>query len=75
MMVAATKPIVIVKREYRDRLDDVPRTDEVEFASHFDAVDYATGLYRAGVVERAECVDQSGHTFFAVRRNQFNFMD
>jgi hypothetical protein len=75
MMVAAAKTVVIVKREYRDRLDDPPRTDEVEFTSRFDAVEYATGLYRAGVVERAECVDHSGRTFFAVRRNQFNFMN
>jgi len=75
MMVAAVKPIVIVKREYRDRRDDPPRTDKVEFASRFDAVEYATGLYRAGVVERAECVDHRGRTFFAVRRDQFDFMD
>lgn len=69
MMVAAT---VTVKREYRDRLDDPPRIDEVEFASRFDAIDYATRLYRAGVVERAECVDHTG-VFYSVRRNQFDF--
>jgi len=73
MMVAAVKQVVMVKREYRDRLDDPPRTDSVEFASRFDAIDYATQLYRAGVVERVECIDHTGRPFFAARRNQFDF--
>ncbi len=74
-MIAVVKPIVIVRREYRDRLDDPPRTDKVEFASRFDAIEYAILLYHAGVVERAECVDHRGHTFYSARRDQFDFTD
>ncbi len=73
MMVAATEPIVTVKREYRDRADDPPRTDETEFASRFDAIDYARRMYCAGVVERVECIDHLGCMFFTARRNQFDF--
>jgi len=72
-MVVAVRPIVTVRRRYRDRLDDPPRTDSVNFTSRFDAIDYATQLYRAGVVERVECIDHTGRPFFTARRNQFDF--
>jgi hypothetical protein len=75
MMVAAVKPIVMVKREYRDRIDDPPRTDETEFASRFDAIDYARRMYQEGVADHIECVDHNGCAFFTARRNQFNFAD
>jgi len=73
MMVAAVKPVVTVKRSYRDREDGPLRTDEVGFADRVDAQDYADVLYRTGVVERADCVDQYGQTFYSVRRNQFDY--
>ena len=63
-----------VKWEYRDRIDDPPRTDETEFASRFDAIDYARRLYHEGVADQVECVD-GGCTFFTARRCQFNFAD
>jgi len=66
-------PIVTVRREYRDRIDDPPRTDETEFASHFDAIDYARRMYHEGVADRVECVDHNDCAFFTARRNQFNF--
>jgi hypothetical protein len=75
-MTNATKtPVVTVKREYRDRIDDPPRTDETEFASRFDALDYARRMYHEGVVDCVECVDHIGRSFFTARREQFNFAD
>ena len=72
MMVAAS---VTVRREYRDRADDPPRTAQTEFASRFDAIDYARRMYHEGVADRVECVDHTGSTFFDARRRQFNFTD
>ena len=75
MMVAAVGPIVTVKREYRDRIDDPPRTDETRFTSRFDALDYARRMYHEGGAESVVCVDHNGCAFFAARRHQFNFAD
>ena len=68
-------PIVTVKREYRDRADDPLRTDETEFASRFDALDYARQMYHEGVADCVECIDHVGSVFFTARRRQFNFAD
>ena len=73
-VITTTKPIVTVRREYRDRIDDPPRTDETEFASRFDAIDYARRMYHEGVADCVECVD-NGCAFFTARRCQFNFAD
>ena len=67
-------PSVTVKREYRDRADDPPRTDETEFTSRFDAIDYARRMYHEGVADCVECVEY-GCAFFTARRCQFNFAD
>ena len=75
MMVAAVRPIVVVRREYRDRADDPPRTDQTEFTSRFDAIDYARRMYHEGVADQVECVDHAGCAFFTARRRQFNFAD
>lgn len=75
MTTATAKPLVTARREYRDRIDDPPRTDETEFASRFDAIDYARRMYHEGVADQVECVDRAGRAFFTARREQFNFAD
>ena len=64
---------VTVRIEFTDREDGPVRTDEIEFADRVDAQDYADCLYRAGIVQRADCIDQYGRTYFTVQREQFDY--